>query len=95
MTKFCYGCAAPLEPVDGMDSEVQFDGALQVSFDGGYGMYIEDKWADTGAQMFDGAATVNIIICKDCTEYLCAVVPWARAALQLKHPYNPKEDNGH
>jgi len=70
----CYGCGAELEPV--MPSDValanieesnQYNDALPIFFDGGYGMY-HDR--------MDKECRHKVVVCKECADRLLAAVPW-------------------
>jgi len=63
----CTACGKELEPeFPGINPESeQYDNALEVKFDGGYGMFIDpiDK-------------EYRAIICHECAHELCERVPW-------------------
>jgi hypothetical protein len=75
----CRGCAKRLEPEMRMDTEYQFDTALWVEFDGGYGMFIDP--------LEDGP--IRAVICHECAHELCEKIPWVDALL------NPQRSHSH
>jgi hypothetical protein len=68
---FCAGCGAELHPATNHDTDRQFRGALQVTFSGGYGMFIDPMDSDPTA-----------IICAGCASALADTAPWVAALLE-------------
>lgn len=63
----CTACAVELEPVfPGLDeAPEQYDDALEISFIGGYGMFVDPIHEELRA-----------IICYECANKLCNEYPW-------------------
>lgn len=74
----CSACGKELEPeFDGSDfdpASEQWENALEVQFNGGYGMFIDPIDEDYRA-----------IICHECAHELCDKTPWIK---KLLHPWN-------
>jgi hypothetical protein len=73
------GCGAELVPEMNSDTDYQFDNALWINFDGGYGMFIDP---------FDEAPP-KVVICHECAHSLCDAVPW------MKELLNPHSSHSH
>jgi hypothetical protein len=67
----CYGCAKRLVTAMSHDTDYQFDNALWVQFDGGYGMFIDPM----------GDERARVVICHECAHDLCDKVTWVGALL--------------
>jgi hypothetical protein len=67
----CYGCAKRLVTALPDDTDYQFDNALWVQFDGGYGMFIDPM----------GDERARVVICHECAHDLCDKVTWVGALL--------------
>lgn len=73
------GCGNELVPEANMDTEYQFDNALHIQFNGGYGMFIDP--------MFDKPPST--FICHECAHALCDALPWICELL------NPHSSHSH
>jgi hypothetical protein len=62
----CSGCADELVPVFDTDTDTQFEGALWISFSGGYGMFIDPV----------GEPAPRAVLCRVCAGDLCDTVGW-------------------
>lgn len=90
---FCYACEAELTPDGNRDTDYQFNNALWVSLDGGYGMFVDDvesfgvmskrKWSDKKHRA---------VICHDCAHKLCATVPWIEKLLNSWGSHSHRQD---
>jgi hypothetical protein len=76
---YCRSCKAELIPDAKSDTDYQFDNALWIRFDGGYGMFIDP---------FDEAPP-KAVICHECAHKLCDENPW------LKDLLNPHGSHSH
>lgn len=65
----CFACAAWLEADD--DTDYQFDNALWVTFEGGYGMFVDPMRHDDH----------KAVICHECAHKLCDENPWIEQLL--------------
>jgi hypothetical protein len=77
----CAACGARLEP-EHRDTDYQFEGALWVVFEGGYGMFVDP--CDEPAP--------RAVICHGCAHELCALVPWAGELLQPHTSHSHRTD---
>ena len=98
MKYFCYACKAEMPAKvcggPGNDRFTEFDNALWIKFNGGYGQFVEvdhyQDWPpeyDLFRQNEDGSwhCGEGIRICHDCAHQLCEAVPWIG---KLINPYN-------
>lgn len=58
-------CGRELVPEANTDTEYQFDNALWIRFDGGYGMFVDPMREE-----------YKIVICHECAHALCDQHPW-------------------
>jgi len=81
-TAACYSCGAALEPVfdDGENGTEQWDNALIVRLEGGYGMFIDPlapEPADiTKGEISRGECELKVVICHGCAHKACEQMPW-------------------
>lgn len=72
----CRSCGTELTPALNSDTDTQFDGALVVTFTGGFSMYVDPVTSEEVERL-------RVVICQRCADELCEQVPWAAEAL---HP---------
>lgn len=78
----CQGCATRLVPGLRTDTTYQFDNALWLQFDGGYGMFIDPMAEES----------VRAVICHDCAHDLCDKVPWLAGLLDPASSHSHRDD---
>ncbi len=95
----CYACQAELKPeFDGLPADhEQWDNALVIELQGGYGMFIdpvEGAVRDRSAGRLDAQGTLRAVICHECAHRLCADVPWLERLIQprLSHSHSVLSD---
>jgi hypothetical protein len=87
----CYACDAELRPefpiIDGHTRRMtedpdfqQYDNALPITFDGGYGMFHDDM---------EAGCRYQVIICHECAHKLCDQVEW------IKRLIDPHSSHAH
>lgn len=80
-------CKKVLVPVieddPSVETSLQYDNALEIQFDGGYGMFIDP--------MGDEAHGFHAVICHDCAITMCTKVPWVAKLLQPIDSHSHKE----
>lgn len=62
----CRSCQRALRPEGDRDTDYQFCNALWVTFEGGYGMFVDPI----------GSGPYRAVICHDCAHGLCDTVAW-------------------
>lgn len=77
----CHSCKTPLVLVFPSDDPNcrQFDNALEITFEGGYGMFT-DEIGDDERQ--------NVIICHECAHELCRIVPWVEKLIDSRRSHS-------
>lgn len=83
----CDACGKTLEKVfDRTPPEVlQYDNALHVRFDGGYGEFVDNFGTEEERDRY------YAIICHECAHDLCAKVPWIKNVLLPERSHTHKE----
>ena len=76
----CASCREELIPDGNMDTDYQFDNALWITFDGGYGMFI-DPMCDKPPRM---------VLCHECAHKLCDNNPAIHALLKPHSSHSHK-----
>jgi hypothetical protein len=88
----CFSCGAELKPVfpehvdpDAIkrDDFTQYDNALPITFDGGYGMFHDDM---------DAGCRYEVVICHECAHKLCKVAPWVGALIDPATSHSHTEE---
>jgi hypothetical protein len=79
----CQSCGTRLLPGMRTDTDYQFDGALWLQFDGGYGMFIDPFGEDQP----------RAVVCHACAHELCERVPWIAALLQPERSHSHRHDH--
>lgn len=79
----CYACDKALEADD--DTNYQFDNALWVHFEGGYGMFVDepDQGLVTGY-----TPKYRVVICHECAHALCKQVPWIERLIEPRSSHS-------
>jgi len=78
----CYSCGATLEPVfdNGENGSEQWDNALVVCLEGGYGMFIDPLAPEPSdiakGEIERGHCVLKVVICHDCAHKACEQMPW-------------------
>jgi hypothetical protein len=79
---YCHGCSTRLVPGLRTDTDYQFDNALWLQFDGGYGMFIDPMTEEP----------VRAVICHACAHQLCDTVPWLAGLLNPANSHSHRVD---
>jgi hypothetical protein len=107
MNARCYACSMELTPVfddPERDETYQFDNALVISFEGGYGMFVDvlgvpaEQPKDLERGVLRDVGEHQVIICHDCAHRLCEIVPWIGTLLDpmASHAHSHRHDwTGH
>lgn len=69
----CAACGAALE-LEFPTSINQFDNALHIIFDGGYGEFVDAPFHHNARGY--GPESLQVVICHDCAHRLCEQEPW-------------------
>jgi hypothetical protein len=85
---YCHVCKVRLKP-DHTDTDYQFDNALWITFDGGYGMFVDDLDELYKGQSQWPDKRDRVVICHNCAHELCDIVPWVKKLL------NPESSHSH
>lgn len=100
----CHSCEKKLLPVfqkqEPSDKDhYQYDNALVLSFEGGYGMFIDPFPGDYPVDYEKGFISpsngeIRIIICHDCSHKLCEDNPWIDKLIKpfTSHSHSYEED---
>lgn len=88
----CDACGKTLDKVfDGTPPEVlQYDNALHIRLDGGYGEFI-----DNIEPLNSGGDRYYSIICHECAHDLCERVPWIATMIDPARSHTHREGHGH
>lgn len=83
----CDACGKTLEEVwAGTDKYLQYDNALHVRFDGGYGEFVDNYGTVEERDRYYS------IICHECAHDLCEKVPWIKAMIDPQHSHTHREN---
>ena len=83
----CDSCGATLEKVFEEHDALQYDNALHIRFDGGYGEFVDAPF------MPGGPDSLYNIICHDCAHALCEAFPWVKATLRPDRSHTHRVDD--
>lgn len=76
----CYACNKALEPVmeDQGDEAHQWDSALIIDFEGGYGMFTDPMGAPPAEYDKGILPAGKVVVCHDCAHEMCDALPWVK-----------------
>jgi hypothetical protein len=83
----CIACGRVLEPVFPESCYPQFENALHLEFDGGYGEFVDGPFHEPGP--------LAVILCHACAHDLAARNPWIERILDPEHSHTHRPGQGH
>lgn len=75
----CHSCKSKLvSATNDPDTQYQFDNALWIHFEGGYGMFVDD----VEAELTGSLPRHRVVICHECAHSLCDAISWIKELLE-------------
>lgn len=80
----CKNCNKQLEQLDNIETDYQFDNAMWITFNGGYGMFIESSPFNNNdiEPIHFKDSDFEVVICHECSHDLCNKIPWIKDLLK-------------